>query len=150
MKKILSFLVIAAISMGLKAQSNNTLIGPVKGLLGVKETSFNFGRIQQGRPVTHEFEIFNAGQDTLKLENVQASCGCTTPVWKKDPVLSGGYTKINVGYNAASEGPFEKLVTIYYNGGQTTTLTIKGNVYKVPLVSAPQNTSVELLKQTNH
>jgi hypothetical protein len=83
----------------------------------------------------------------LKIENVQASCGCTTPVWKKDPVAPGETTRINVGYNALAEGAFDKPVTIYYNGGQVKTLTIKGNVYKTPATSAPQNASLELIKQ---
>ena len=150
MKKIATLLLFVTITMGLHAQATNgTSSRPPKEMLVLKETAFDFGKIQQGRPVTHEFEIANAGQDTLKLENVQASCGCTTPVWKKDPVAPGSGASINVGYNASSEGPFEKLVTIYYNGGQTKTLTIKGNVYKVAATSAPQNSSIELLKQTN-
>ena len=151
MKRILSPLVIMLISIGLHSQvlNGNGANKPVKELLVLKETSFDFGKIQQGRPVTHEFEIENAGPDTLKVENVQASCGCTTPVWKKDPLLTGNSSKITVGYNAASEGPFEKQVTIYYNGGQIKTLTIKGNVYKLAATSAPLNPSIELLKQTN-
>lgn len=139
----------AIAGMNVHAQGTNAVNKPVKDLLTLKETAFDFGKIQQGRPVTHEFELVNSGSDTLKLENVQASCGCTTPVWKKDPVLPGGSTKINVGYNAASEGPFEKPVTVYYNGGQTKVLTIKGAVYKAPATSAPQNASIEQLKQTN-
>ena len=147
MKRLLSFLVLAAISLGLKAQALQTSLKPSAEILVLKETSYDFGKIPQGRPVTHEFVLVNAAKDTLKLENVQASCGCTTPVWKKDPVASGETTKINVGYNALAEGVFEKVVTIYYNGGQMKTLTIKGNVYKTPATSAPQNTSLELIKQ---
>ena len=147
MKRLLSFLVLAAISLGLKAQALQTSLKPSAEILVLKETSYDFGKIPQSRPVTHEFVLINAAKDTLKLENVQASCGCTTPVWKKDPVASGETTKINVGYNALAEGVFEKVVTIYYNGGQMKTLTIKGNVYKTPATSAPQNTSLELIKQ---
>jgi len=147
MRTILIFLAILTISLGVNAQG--TSLRPPQELVYLKETSFDFGKIPQGKPVIHEFQIENSARDTLKLENVQASCGCTTPVWKKDPVAPGGNTKINVGYNALSEGPFEKLVTISYNGGQTKTLTIKGNVYKAPATSAPENSSIELLKQTN-
>lgn len=149
MKNFILFLLAASMVLASKAQqaaSANTVLG---GHLELKEAAFDFGKIQQGKPVTHDFELVNHGIDTLKLENVQASCGCTTPVWSKDPVAPGAGAVIRVGYNAAAEGNFEKLVTIYYNGGQTKSLTIKGNVYRVPATSAPQNTSILLLKQTN-
>src|SRR4051812_38195335 len=149
MKRLLTVLAFACIAMASKAQGTQTNSKTVADVLVLKETSFDFGKIAQGRPVTHVFEIANASTDTLKLENVQASCGCTTPIWKKDPVAPGTSSQITVGYNAMAEGSFEKVVTIYFNGGQMKTMTIKGNVYKTPATSAPQNASIELLKQTN-
>ena len=149
MKQILTILALTAITLASEAQGVQATGKPVGEVLILKEPSYDFGKIPQGKPVTHEFELVNTSADTLKIENVQASCGCTTPVWKKDPVAPGGSTKINVGYNALAEGNFERLVTVYYNGNQVKTLTIKGNVYKVPATSAPQNSSVEILKQIN-
>jgi hypothetical protein len=149
MKQLLTVLAFAAISFAGKAQGVQTTPKPVGEILVLKESLFDFGKIPQGKPVTHEFELVNASTDTLKLENVQASCGCTTPIWKKDPVAPGASTKINVGYNALAEGTFEKPVTITYNGSQVKVITIKGIVYKTPATSAPQNASIELLKQSN-
>jgi hypothetical protein len=83
----------------------------------------------------------------LKLDNVQASCGCTTPEWNKEPIAAGGDDKIKVGYNAAVEGNFEKFITITYNGNQTKQIRIRGTVWKAPAGSAPSNTSVQFLKQ---
>ncbi len=118
--------------------------------LALKETSFDFGKIQQGRPVTHEFIVDNpSSTDTLKIEDVRASCGCTTPIWKREPVAPNASTKITVGYNAASENAFEKTVTIFYNGGQTKMVTIKGVVFKAPATPAPENQGVDLLKKSN-
>jgi hypothetical protein len=54
-----------------------------------------------------------------------------------------------VGYNAYGEGHFNKTVTIFYNNGQTKALTISGEVYKLPDTAAPENASVQFLKQTN-
>ncbi len=145
------FFILCGINLGfaVNAQAVTAEAKPVSTSLTFRETSFDFGKIQQSRPVTHEFEIINSSPDTLKLQNVQASCGCTTPIWKKEPVAPGASTMINVGYNAASLGVFEKPVTILYNGGQTKIITIKGEVFKAPPTSAPQNTSVQLLKQAN-
>jgi hypothetical protein len=118
-------------------------------LLLLKENSHNFGKIPQGRPTTYTFEIVNAGTEPLKLTNVQASCGCTTPEWSRDPIAPGASAQIRVGYNAYAEGPFNKVVTIVYGTSKTKTLTISGEVYKTPATSAPQNASVQYLKQIN-
>lgn len=117
--------------------------------LSLKETGHNFGKIPQGRPATYIFEIINTGQEPLKLENVQASCGCTTPEWSREPIAPGATAQIKVGYNAHADGAFAKTVTIMYNGNLTKTLTITGEVYKTPITSAPDNASVQFLKQTN-
>ena len=119
-------------------------------VLGFKQSSHDFGKIPQNRPVTHIFEFTNNGKEPLKLENVQAACGCTTPEWTKDPVEPGTSATIKVGYNAAAEGPFSKTVTVFYNGNQMKTLVITGTVYKTPATSAPANASISLLKQTNY
>lgn len=115
-------------------------------ILNVKE-SHDFGKIPQGKPVTHVFEITNTGKAAYKLDNVVASCGCTTPQWDKEKVVNPGEkTIITVGYNAAAEGPFTKPVTITYNGTQTKVITIKGEVWKTPAASAPANTVLNDLK----
>jgi hypothetical protein len=89
----------------------------------------------------------NSGKNAFKLDNVQASCGCTTPQWEHDKAIEPGATaQITVGYNAAAEGPFTKLVTITYNGTQTKQITIKGEVWKTPAASAPANEGVNSLK----
>jgi hypothetical protein len=117
--------------------------------LQLKETGYSFGKIPQGRPVIHIFEIVNTGETPLLLENVQASCGCTTPEWSKEAIAPGATASIKVGYNAYSDGHFNKTVTIFYNNGQTKALIISGEVYKLPATAAPENASVQFLKQTN-
>ena len=113
----------------------------------LKENEFDFGKIPQGRPVTHIFEVTNNGKDSLRIVTVQASCGCTTPEWEREKVQAPGEkTKITVGYNAASEGPFTKSITITYNGTLTKQITIKGEVWKTPVTSAPENKDLETLK----
>lgn len=120
---------------------------PTEDNLMLAETEYNFGKIPQGKPVTHVFVVSNKGKEPLKISNVQASCGCTTPVWEQDkPIPAGGSTNITVGYNAGAEGPFNKVVTITYNEGQSKQLFIKGEVWKTPTESAPANKTLEGLK----
>ena len=95
--------------------------------LKLKETEHNFGKIPQGKPVYYSFEITNTGTQALKLDNVQASCGCTTPEWSHEPIAPGATAQIKVGYNAAAENDFEKFITITYNGNQTKQLKISGH-----------------------
>ena len=115
--------------------------------LQLKETEHNFARIPQGKPVYHIFEIVNTGKTPLKLDDVHASCGCTTPEWSRDAIAPGATAQIKVGYNAAAEGPFDKTITITYNSTQAKQLKITGTVWKAPEGSAPANLAVDFLKK---
>lgn len=143
MKRIFLFACTLIAFFSVQAQ---TQISPVE-VLSLKETEFNFGKIPQSKPVYHSFEISNKGEKPLKLDNVSASCGCTTPEWSRDEIAPGGTALIKVGYNAAAEGPFTKDITITYNGNQTKILKITGHVWKAPVGSAPANAPVSFLKQ---
>jgi len=115
--------------------------------LVLKEEVYDFGKIPQGKPVTHIFEVTNSGKAPLKINNVQASCGCTTPEWEKDKdIPAGGSSSIKVGYNAAAEGPFTKFITVTYNENLSKQITIKGEVWKTPAASAPENSGLNELK----
>jgi hypothetical protein len=113
-------------------------------VLMIKEKEYDFGKIPQGKPVTHIFEVMNTGTEALKIENIQASCGCTTPEWDKEhPITPGGTSKITVGYNAASEGVFNKSITVFYGDNLTKQINIKGEVWKTPASSAPENKGLD-------
>lgn len=135
---------------GVTNAQNTAVATPAVELIQLKETSHDFGKIPQGRPASYVFEVVNTSKEPLKLDNVQASCGCTTPQWSHDPIAAGGTSKIIVGYNAFTEGYFEKTITITYNTNQTKVMTIKGTVYKAPPTPAPENASVKLLNGVNN
>ncbi len=120
-----------------------------KPALTVSEQHFDFGKIPMGRPVTHRFSISNTGKDSIFIENVSASCGCTTPVWKKEPLAPGASSDIEVGYNAAAEGYFDKPVTIYYNQGKIMQVSVKGTVFVRNPTPVPANAAVAQLRQLN-
>lgn len=116
-------------------------------VLKLVETEHDFGKIPQGKPVYTIFHIQNTGTTELKLDNVQASCGCTTPEWSHEPIAPGATAEIKVGYNAATVGYFEKPITITYHSNQVKQLKIKGTVWKAPEGTAPGNASVQFLKK---
>jgi hypothetical protein len=143
MKKIPTLIVLLAAFFFAGAQGNST----AQDALKLKETEHDFGKIPQGKPVFYSFEIINTGTEPLKLDNVQASCGCTTPEWSQEAIAPGATSTIKVGYNSAAEGQFDKSITITYNTNQTKQLKIKGTVWKAPEGSAPANASVQFLKK---
>ena len=96
-----------------------------------KETH-DFGIISQNQPDTYTFMFKNTGKEPLIITNAQASCGCTTPEWTKEPIMPGKKGFVKATYNAASLGVFNKAVTVMSNAKTATvTLYIKGDV-KVP------------------
>ena len=128
------------------AKAQESLVNILPTLL-VSEESFDFGKIPQGKPVHHNFVVTNNASTSYKLTNVQASCGCTTPEWEKDKLMKPGESSnINVGYNAAAEGNFQKSITITYCDTLSKVITIKGQVWKTPAASAPTNSATQDLK----
>ena len=121
-------------SFGQKAVSANQDVVAITPLVRVTcaKTIHDFGKIPQGTPVTFAFQFKNEGRKPLVINDVSTPCGCTTPMYEKDkPFESGTSAPINITFNAASEGVFEKTVTLTYNGSFTMDLTIKGQVLSV-------------------
>ena len=95
------------------------------------KTAHDFGRIQQGKPVTAEFKFTNKGQLPLIVNNAKGSCGCTGVTYPKEPVAPGATGTIKATYNAAALGAFNKSVTVESNAADgTTILYMKGQVLK--------------------
>lgn len=113
----------------------------------LNESSHDFGKIPQGKPVYTFFEIKTTTADSLKLEMVQAGCGCTTPEFKAGTYAPGETVKIKIGYNAANAGNFTKPVTITYNGGQQKVINITGTVVETPAAPAPANGNLGKVQQ---
>lgn len=153
MRKALSVVVllISALFAEAQAQSEKVADGTEAAksvdVLKLKETEHDFGKIPQGRPVYYVFEVTNTGIQPLKLDDVHASCGCTTPEWSRETIAPGATAQIKVGYNAAAENYFEKFITITYSTNQTKQLKIFGTVWKAPEGAAPANASVQFLKK---
>lgn len=123
-----------------------TKTAPADDPIVITEIKYDFGMIPQGKPVYHNFSVKNVGKQPIKLDNVQASCGCTTPEWSRDEIAPGATSIIRVGYNAAAEGVFEKPVTIYY-GSLVKQFSVAGTVWRTPEGPAPRNNSIDLLKK---
>lgn len=103
-----------------------------------EKTEHDFGKIKEGTLATYSFVFYNNGKVPLILSNVQASCGCTTPEWSKEPIMPGGKGTIKAVYNSYGRpGQFYKTVTVKSNAGADVVLVIKGDV----LVNNPEPVS---------
>ncbi len=89
--------------------------GTFKEELGIQSIAFNFK---------------NEGTVPLILNNVQASCGCTTPEWTREPVAPGAKGIIKVSYDPKNRpGVFNKTIRVSSNADNAdVTLTILGEV----------------------
>ena len=99
--------------------------------LQFREEIFDFGSIkEQGGPVMHEFSFINNSSRSIKIINVQASCGCTTPDWSKDAVEPGKTGFIQASFNPSGRpGYFNKSLTVTTDfDSNPVTLQIKGQV----------------------
>lgn len=131
MKRVVLTLVIAFLAAGAFAQSATSK--KAEDFIKFKELKYNFGKIKQGTPVTHDFAFTNIGAGQVIIENATASCGCTTPKWPQAPVAKGGNSVITAGFNAAAAGPFNKEVYVRVKGADTpVTITITGEVVAEP------------------
>jgi hypothetical protein len=126
MKKV--FMALAAILVTTTIFAQNSIVkkeDPIK----FKEMSYNFGKIKQGTPVTHEFVFQNVSDKPVIIESATASCGCTTPVKPEPPIAQGKSDKIVAGFNAAAAGAFTKSIYIKVAGAETPIeLKITGEV----------------------
>jgi hypothetical protein len=128
-KKIFTSLFIALGILGFATSvSAQDAATPVSSLTW-KSTTIDFGKIEQGKPVTAEFEFTNPSMVPLIINAVRSSCGCTVADYPKEPIQPGKSGKIIATYNAAGSGAFSKTVTVTSNASEgTTVLVIKGEV----------------------
>jgi len=102
-----------------------------KAVLSFEEKTHDFGKVnEEDGKITHVFDFTNRGITPLVVNKVQASCGCTTPTWTKEPVEPGKKGTITVTYNPLGRpGAFTKTITVYSNAqDEQMVLTIHGEV----------------------
>jgi len=126
-----------------KVENNNAKAPKFKFLKG---DVHDFGKIAEGPQAIYVFEFKNTGNAPLIINEANASCGCTTPEWPKEPILPGKKGTIKVTYNTTGRGnqPFDKQIYIKSNvpteNNKPTELHIKGFV--TPKSSVPTDNKV--------
>jgi len=95
--------------------------------------TFDFGKVESGQPVKHDFIFTNTGNQTLEIREVRPGCGCTTAgTW--DKLVEPGKTgKIPIQFNSAGYGgPVQKSISVTCNDAAqpNVNLQLTGTIWK--------------------
>ena len=130
---LLSF--VCSLAIGQTFSPEGDLTDP-KTKIEFHEPVFVFGDIEEGEIIKNVFTFTNTGKEPLIIYNAKGSCGCTVPMWPKEPILPGETADLLVEFNSKGKGKVggnlqSKRVTISTNTEPINNyLTIKGNVVK--------------------
>lgn len=109
----------------------NVVVAQTKPKIVFDKTEHDFGSFKESDgDQTFAFKFTNSGSVPLILNSVNASCGCTTPKWTREPVAPNATGEIVVSYNPKNRpGVFTKAITVGSNAeNSNVVLTIKGQV----------------------
>jgi archaellum component FlaG (FlaF/FlaG flagellin family) len=131
MKRFLSVVTVILLATAASCSQSSNASNDKKGAAEITfvAAEHDFGTIDQGSDATCTFEFKNTGKEALLINNVQTSCGCTVPVWTREPVKKKKNGEIKIKYNTNHPGSFVKTITVYSNSSNSpVTLKIKGTV----------------------
>jgi hypothetical protein len=113
------------------------------GEIEFEKLSQEFGDIKQGQVVNATFKFKNKGKSPIILSNVQTTCGCTVPVWTREPIAPGKTAEINATFNSAGKmGQQNKVITVFSNAKNAQTqVSIVCNVVPADAPAAPNPTA---------
>lgn len=93
--------------------------------IAASENQFDFGRLKQGMPVEHVFEIFNRGDGELVLEPPRTSCPCLTATVATMRVPAGGRVQLKTKLDTEGQsGNIHKTIYLTSNDPENHTLSI--------------------------
>jgi hypothetical protein len=134
-KVILSIGLMLFVAVAANAQEATTPnpVNPNAPKFKFEVETLDYGTIEHNANGDREFKFTNVGKEPLIISNAVGSCGCTTPVWPKEPIKPGASAVIKVHYATDRVGQFEKTVTLTSNADTPAkVLKIKGVVKPDP------------------
>ncbi len=120
------FIIFSLLIFGISVKSQTAI---TKMSLSATEHDFGTFKEEAGRQ-TYDFIVTNTGTEPLMIQNVVASCGCTTPEWTRQPIPVGAKGKVTAIYDPKDRpGVFNKTLSVYTNTKpEVVVLVIKGEV----------------------
>ncbi len=135
MKKVFTLLAMLTLFAGVSLAQVDATTSETDGAQMEFETMvMDYGEIEQNSDPLRKFNFKNTGNQPLVISHAKGSCGCTVPVWPKEPIMPGEEANIEVRYDTKRIGKFVKKVTLTTNALNSEdgkiVLTIKGKVNK--------------------
>jgi len=169
-RRFLNTLLLAVCSLGFaqvwaaeSPSADSRLVQEAGPRIRFAETTIDFGRIESGAKVSHNFVFTNTGSQTLEIHDVRPSCGCTTSLNWARKVEPGDSGTIPFLFNSKDfSGEVLKTIIVVCNDSQNTNvvLQLKGYVSTsieiVPTLAlfTPSSDSatnqIRVLQITNH
>jgi hypothetical protein len=139
MKNILTLLILSFTSAFVIAQSEmikNEVIQQVTDeqkeggpIMQFESMDVDFGTIEQNGEPLRVLKFSNVGDEPLVITNCKGSCGCTVPVWPKEPIMPGEDGVIEIRYATNRLGKINKTVKVTTNEGDIPhTIRVIGEV----------------------
>lgn len=84
--------------------------------LKIDSTHFDFGYTPEGLPVVHKYRAYNVGTDTLRINRVRPSCGCTSVPLTKKILPPGDSTDLELRFDTKRfKGQIAKTAAVESN-----------------------------------
>lgn len=88
------------------------------------------GIMQPGVPKTGTVTLTNNGDTPIQIKKAIASCGCTTPVWPREPIGPGESAELEITLKPTTKqgSKLSKRVTLQMVNGAPQVITVEGEV----------------------
>ncbi|MCW5921099.1 MAG: DUF1573 domain-containing protein [Saprospiraceae bacterium] len=105
------------------------LSAPTPVVAWLTEQDHDFGELRRARPATFVFKFKNTATDTIVLQTVRTTCGCTAARYTEAPIAPGAVGEIAVEYDAYQTGAFSKKIKVFFDKQKKAeVLWIRGRV----------------------
>lgn len=93
------------------------------------DMNHDYGLLTQFEPATTAFSFKNITTDTIVIDNIRTTCGCTAPDWDYKPIVPGEIRDIKIVFDAGKVGYFRKKIKVFFsNQRKCDVLYIEGEV----------------------
>lgn len=97
--------------------------------VGIKQEELELYGLKVHETTTGTIILENTGNVPLLIKDITTSCGCTVPIWNRQPIKPGFKTEIKIEITPDTSGYLWKTVTIFCNIEKGyIRLTVKGMV----------------------
>lgn len=112
--------------------------GPI---INFDDENHDYGRVMYGDKVTHEFTVTNTGDETLIIDKVESTCGCTNVIKGASEIPPQEKTHVITSFDTTglSAGKKQKKVFVHSNDPKRpmVTLIVAADVVKELSIDPP-------------